>query len=524
MTPAEATIDALFGPEDEQLEQALDLENFNRQSVYNVPGYRPVFSELRNVPVRVSGQIPADLRGVYLRNGANVQFAKQRARVHPFNGPGMLHQVQIQDGEVTYSNCFVRTPRYAFEASVGREAFAAFSDHAGGGKVGLARMQMVEKKKQKGLIPNLSAMEASTASTSVRYHEGRLYCLNETAYPFALNARRENGRLVLDGTGRLETWNGQLQSPFSAHPRIDPVTGTFYNLSIDRLTGDICYSRLERGQLADHRVIHRQDMASGTMAYLHDYVVTDRWLVFPDTSLRNRRERMLGSTGSPYYFDCDRKMRWGVLPREPREGDEVRWFETAQPGFVWHLVNGWETVSAEGQPQIVLYAPMFDDYPADIPIHSPSEPHAKLHKWVLDLATGRVVVDRRLLDHPYERPTIATALSGQETRYAYLLDESGGYMGQGVLKYDLSKDKPQKYFGYGDSLGGEALFVPKVGGIEEDDGYLVDLLMRDDAADLVVIDARTMTELARVHLPGRVPFGVHACLLDTAQVDALIGA
>ena len=47
----------------------------------------------------------------------------------------------------------------------------------------------------------------------------------------------------------------------------------------------------------------------------------------------------------------------------------------------------------------------------------------------------------------------------------------------------------------------------------EDDGYLLDLLMTDDRADLI-IDASTMTERARLHLPPRVPFGVHACWLN----------
>jgi carotenoid cleavage dioxygenase len=58
--------------------------------------------------------------------------------------------------------------------------------------------------------------------------------------------------------------------------------------------------------------------------------------------------------------------------------------------------------------------------------------------------------------------------------------------------------------------GGEALFVPKANPVSEDDGYLLDLLMADDRADLIVIDAVTMTEIARLHLPQRVPFGVHA--------------
>jgi carotenoid cleavage dioxygenase-like enzyme len=256
------------------------------------------------------------------------------------------------------------------------------------------------------------------------------------------------------------------------------------------------------------------------MAYLHDYIVTDNYVVFPDTSLRASRSR-LAEHGSVYYFDKEYKMRWGVIPRFPKSGDAVRWFETERPGYIWHMVNGWERMSEDGKPQIELYAPMFSDYPSDVPIHSPKEPHAKLRKWILDLESRSVTLDKQLLDGAHERPSINLNFSGKPAQFAYLLDESSGYMGKGVLKYDLSQERALEYLDYGDYLGGEALFVPKKDGVTEDDGYLIDLLMKDDSADLVVIDARTMKELARIQLPSRVPFGVHACWLTEDQIAQL---
>jgi carotenoid cleavage dioxygenase len=92
-------------------------------------------------------------------------------------------------------------------------------------------------------------------------------------------------------------------------------------------------------------------------------------------------------------------------------------------------------------------------------------------------------------------------------------------MGLGVLEYDLANHTEAGYFDYGDLHGGEALFVPKANAGSEDDGYLLDLLMGDDDAALVVIDASTMEEVARLHLPQRVPFGVHACWLDIDKLE-----
>jgi carotenoid cleavage dioxygenase-like enzyme len=171
----------------------------------------------------------------------------------------------------------------------------------------------------------------------------------------------------------------------------------------------------------------------------------------------------------------------------------------------------------------VLYAPMFHDYPANTPIHTPAEPPSKLNQWVLDLDGGTVTADRVLLEHGYERPSLNLDYVGRENRYAYLLDEErGGYMGRGVLKYDLRDEKELAYFDYGDFYGGEALVVPRAKAEGEDDAYLLELLMGRDTADLVVIDAGSMQEVARVHLPQRVPFGVHACWLDAGKLDALV--
>jgi carotenoid cleavage dioxygenase len=516
----------IFGDEDDRLERELDLERHNRESVYNVRGYAPVHEELRHAPIEIGGRLPADLEGVYLRNGANVQFARTHARLHPFNGAGMLHQIQIRAGTATYSNTYVRTPRFVFEERAGREVYLTFSDIAGGGRAGFGRLQLAESKKQRGLIPNFSALENNTSSTSVQYHCGRIYCLQETGYPFALDARIDDGRLVLDGRGRLETWNGQLTSPFSAHPRIDPATGELYNLSIDRASGDIYYARLSAGALRDHHRICEHGAAGTRMGFLHDCFLTENYLIFPDTSLRIDPPRLLSETGSVFFFDPEYKLRWGVLPREPRVGDTVRWFAAGQPAMMWHAINGWEERAPDGGTRIVLYAPVFASYPPDVPIHSPREPAGKLHRWVLDLTSGTVAQEELLLDHGYERPSLNLGYVGKTNRFAYLLDEErgGGYMGKGVLKYDLLERREAGYLDYGDFYGGEALFVPKRDAVDEDDGYLLDLLMAEETAELIVIDAKSMRETARLRLPSRVPFGVHGCWLDEEKLANLAPA
>ncbi|MBR0898910.1 carotenoid oxygenase family protein [Bradyrhizobium tropiciagri] len=520
--PIGSEYDQVLGEKDDRIAAALDAGNHNKTSVYNVRGYQPVNAELSQVPVRVTGTIPADLEGVYLRNGTNMQFEKTHIWMHAFNGAGMLHEVQIRNGSAIYSNTYIRTPRFQFEEKMKREVYLNFSDMAGAGRQGLEKLRLVEEKKRNGLIPNFSPLESSPASTSIQYYAGHLYCLQETGYAFRLLHRVRDGRLLLDGSGHLETWDGAWDGPFSAHPRVDPETGDFYSVSNDRLTNRIVLGRLSGGKPTKCQTIYQQTDETGSMAWVHDCILTENYVVFPDISMRYSRAALAGNTKSAYNFDPNYKMRWGLIPRDPQPGDSVRWFDTNTAAVIWHVVNGWEQTGPDGRKQIVLFSPKFHTYPSEVPIHTPLEPPAKLTKWVLDVGTGTVIEERVLLEHGYERPSLNLQYVSKKSRYAYLLDEEReGYMGKGVLKYDLEKEKEVFYFDYGEYSGGEALFVPRTNCKGEDDGYLLELLMADSKAELIIIDAKSMTECARLHLPQRVPFGVHACWLDNEKLRSL---
>ena len=504
---------------DNRAYKALDVDAYNRNSPYNAPGFKPVHTLCSNAVLQVSGKIPDDLEGVYLRNGTNLQFEQTNGRYHMFNGAGMLHQVQIAAGKASYSNTYIKTPRYEIEDAMGQDQYLHFGDLAGGGKAGLVRMAVAALRQRLGVLPALEALESGSSTTAVQYHHGRLYCLQETGYPFALNTRVEDGHLILDGEGRWDTFDGKLDSPYTAHPKIDPATGDWYTFSTQFSSGRLYHSVLRQGKLEQHSVIDQQKPA---LAFLHDYYLTDHYLVFPDLSLRFNPKDMFGPEKSPMVFDADYKMRWGVIKRDHQPGDPVRWFTTDQPGHLWHVVNGWEETRDDGGTDIVLFAPVFRSYPSNLPIHNPQEPHAKFNKWRLNLDSGQVTEDRVLLDHFYERPSFNTAYIGRQNRYAYLLDEEKeGMMARGVLKYDMVDEREVAYFDYGEFYGGEALFVPRTNASSEDDGYLLELLMMADRAELLIIDAATMQEMARLHLPQRVPFGVHSCWLNQEKVASL---
>ena len=102
-------------------------------------------------------------------------------------------------------------------------------------------------------------------------------------------------------------------------------------------------------------------------AYLHDYFVTKNFCIVIDHSVRYNISRI--AQGSIFQWMPSKTLRFGLISRTGDSDSPVRWFDTGAPGFVWHVLAGWEDGNS-----VVLWLPIFDSYPESIPIHLPCEP------------------------------------------------------------------------------------------------------------------------------------------------------
>ena len=69
------------------------------QHPYRTGAWRPQHREWTATDMPITGEIPADLNGVYLRNTEN-PLVPARARDHPFDGDGLLRAVYCRAGGV----------------------------------------------------------------------------------------------------------------------------------------------------------------------------------------------------------------------------------------------------------------------------------------------------------------------------------------------------------------------------------------------------------------------------------------
>jgi len=445
--------------------------------------YAPVHDELDVEGLRVSGTLPAGLRGSFLRNGANPAFPPI-GRYHIFDGDGMVHGLTFDgEGGASYRNRWVRTPGLLAEQAAGKALFGGLSEF---------HMPPPEVMASVGPMKN-------TANTHVVRHAGRILALMEGAKPVELDPR-------LDTLGEYD-FDGRLAGPMTAHPKHDPVTGemVFFGYGLRPP-----YLRVHAAD-ADGTLTWSTEVELPGPVMMHDFVVTATKVVLFDLPAVFDMDAML-SGGEGIRWEPDHGARIGVLERGA-PGDTVAWIDV-DPFWVFHFLNGHD--DGEG---IVVTGCRAERLNTSFGEHALAEPvHPHLHRWRIDPVAG-VVKDEPLGDDPVDFPRVDDR---HETR-----DAAAGYMGFtrmwdeveaefcGVVRHDLRTDTSIRASYGADATSGEPVFAPDVDADDGESGYVLNWV-HDRAADessVVVLDGATLDEVARVHLPRRVPSGFHGSFL-----------
>ncbi|MFB7126533.1 carotenoid oxygenase family protein [Kitasatospora sp. NPDC056273] len=454
-------------------------------------GYAPVEEEVTAFDLPVTGTIPAELNGRYLRNGPNGMRPEDPRPRHLFAGYAMVHGVRLLDGRARwYRNRLVRS--------------AAVAEALG-------------ERPRPGAVPRIADV---APNTHVIGHADRTLALVEGGFrPYELSYEIETV-----GAG---DFCGTLPDGFAAHPKLDPVTGELHAITWQRDDSE----RLRHLVVSPEGVVVRAvDIPVPHRPVVHDMALTRNFAVVLDLAGRVSMPDNLARKTYPAVWDETRGARVGLLPRD---GTEVRWFEV-EPCFVFHTLNAHED-GDRVVVDVVRYPRMF----AGGAVDGQSSP--TLDRWTVDTVSG-TVTETRLDDRPQEFPAVNPAVLGGAHRYGYstvatqllrhlaataddldaLPPEAAG---DALIKHDLRQQSSTvRQFGAG-RYTGEVSFVPREGARGEDDGYLLTYVHDPErgASDLVVLSAEDFAgaPLATVHLPVRVPAGFHGSWIpDPVREDS----
>jgi len=432
----------------------------NAFAAYRTP--LPRESEAFDLPV--TGAIPRELTGWFVRNGPNPRPGRQ---AHPFMEDGMLHGLRLEDGAARwYRSRWVRTKSFTTGAPYVNWL----------GKVDLA---------------------VGTANTNAIAHAGKLLALVESSFPYEVTPE-------LDTVGPHD-FNRRLKTPFTAHPKRCPRTGELHAYGMSYLAGGLTYHRIDvRGALVESRAI---PVPGVTM--MHDFALTERHVVFMDLPVVFDLTRAKAGE-MPFAWSDGYGARLGVMRRDDPKAP-VRWIEI-EPCYVFHVMNAYD----DGQTivvDVVRYPELWRD-------DNRSFERATLHRWTIDTAAGSVR-ETALDDAPIEFPRVNEGLLGSAYRIGYAA-QSHDEGRAGIVRYDLTTGASTRHdFGAG-RFSGEPVFVPAAGGRDEDDGWLMAFVYdaARDASDFVILDARDVSAapVASIALPNRVPFGFHGNWVDDGEL------
>lgn len=433
---------------------------------YLAGNFAPVTEEVTAFDLAVTGALPAELCGRFLRIGPNPVVWPDPATYHWFTGTGMVHGLRLAEGRAQwYRNRFVR------DASV---VAVRGGDPVPG------------PKRPMDFSPN----------TNVIGHAGGTYALVEAGpLPVLLSYELE--------TQARSDFGGGLGDAFTAHPKVDPATGELHAITYYWEHEKVQYQIVA----VDGSVRRVVDIPTPGRPMVHDMGLTERYAIVMDLPVTFSLDAVTEGAAFPYRWDPSYGARVGLLPREGDASDIV-WCELPDNCYVFHPVNSFDLPDGRVVMDVARHARVFAD-----DLLGPSDAKPTLHRWTIDPHTRRVT-EQLLDDRGQEFPRHDERLLGRKHRYAYTVaTDALGDGFTGLLKHDLDRGTSETVAYGARRMTTEAVFVPRDESNAEDDGWLMSYVYdaTTDTSDVVVLHAQDLGAgpVATIHLPQRVPFGFH---------------
>ncbi|MEU9706209.1 carotenoid oxygenase family protein [Streptomyces sp. NPDC047981] len=447
--------------------------------------FAPVEQEISAAQLPVTGSLPRDLNGRYIRIGPNPRGDVDPATYHWFTGPGMVHGIRLRDGRAEWY----------------RSRFVEGSDGV------------------------LNTEKHAAPNTNVIAHGGRILTLIESGTPPAELDPEFAGTTVL-------AEDEAFGSGFTAHPKLDPATGELHAVTFSITQGTARYVVLD----PEGRTKHTTDIDVDDNPMLHDMALTETRAIVLDLPVTLAAAIRCMEAGEPVstlpmIWDEQHPARVGVLPIGGTS-DQINWVEVPRC-YVFHILNAFDNPDGSFTLDVVRYDELFLR-----DMLGPGGSVPTLVRWTVNPATGKTSEDV-ICDYSVEFPRIDGRLTGRPHRYGWF----AGYGAGGIeITDDVERAHTRDGFETGplvkvDTVLGvtqlhdygpgrvtmEPAFVPRSDSTsEQDDGWILSVVHDGNVnrAELVVLDAADITAapVARVHLPARIPFGFHGNWIDDREL------
>ncbi|MDS0260596.1 carotenoid oxygenase family protein [Haloarcula sp. S1CR25-12] len=453
-------------------------------------GFETQREEVTSEGLPVEGTVPSWLAGHYVQNGPGQFEVGGRTLGHWFDPLAMVRGFRIDDG-VSYTNKFVRSRDFAFARDRGR-----------------VRTQFPGTPPDRPVWTRLRQALTGTFPDNpvigVARIDGGLAAITES--PVALTLDPE----TLATTGRIDLTEGLDVDLTLGHPHYDPRRETLVNLGVS-YGRETSYTLFRRDGGA---VEPTARVAFDDAPYVHSFALTDRYAVLPAMPFGLDTTALLTGalTGRTFVDAFERFDRAGEFVVVDRETGSVAARPRVDPLFVYHHANAFP----DGDELVVDLVGYRDQRAvtdltiANLRSDSPSVPRGDLQRYRLPLDGGRATGETIREGH-MEFPVIDyPGTLGRPYDRVYVAETDRNSPLPTRLARVTVPDGEATTWGEPGVFPGEPMFVSAPATADTEGAVLSVVLDGETGGSfLVVLDATTMSELARAPLPHRLPYGFH---------------
>lgn len=453
---------------------------------------RPNPNEADYAITNVEGEIPRELNGTLYRNGPNQKIAPKvgAGAMHLFDGDALIHALRFEDGKAHHLSRFARTPGFELEEKEGRYCLGGINVPAED--------------------PPAEAPDPYQPNTNIVPHGGRLLAMVEVAPPFLMDPETLESKGTWDYDGRM------LGMSTTAHPKIDGRTGQMLIHGYQPVEPYVQLYVVE----PDGSVSLAEAIEAPWASMMHDFAITENYVIFPLGSIHFDLEPMLDGRGFSEAIQArpDLNMKFGVRRREA--GSATTWIEAPSPGYMFHPGNAYEKDGKIFMDACTYENPqgLLDDIRT---IRSGASGSvggfaANPYLYELNLEEG-TCKETKLSDGAAEFPRLDDRLVGYENQFGYAgtAEPASGAESffRRITKYDRVNRTAVHRATVPGQWVGEPVFVPRTPDAAEDDGFVLNLVYdaNSDRTAVDVLDARAIDKepLARLWLQERAALGFH---------------
>ncbi len=452
---------------------------------YLTGGWEPVSAEIDEPALTVKGELPAGLRGSFIRNGPNPMF-EPISEYHMVDGDGMRHEVAFDNGKASYRNRWIQTAGLGVEMREGHGIYPGLGD--------IANWPDQSVTGDAGPVKN-------PANTHIIRHAGRYFALWEGGLPTEVTAD-------LETIGNFD-YDGQVDGvmpAMSAHPRLDPRTGEMFSFRYSPFPPFIQYFVID----ATGNLVHKVDIDLPAPVMMHDFLITEQYAVFLDSPIVMN---IGGDDGGPVAkWMPENGARFGVMPRMGT-AEDLKWYDI-DVCHVQHFWNAWDDgdrIELRGARWTAV------DFGYESDGSSVEVDPALPAKFWIDRSSDKAGWEH-FDDLGGEMCRFNDDFNGVYNRYDYMAAHSlpeahlGGF--DSVARYDAETGERQVWDFGGERYVGEPVFAPDPASSDEADGWLLALAYDRGAAvgELHVFEASRIDDgpMAVVGMPQFVGSGFHA--------------